>query len=250
MCSARWPGRHGDEHRVVGELLEQRLGVRPGRGLELADVDRERQPGLAAGQRQRLVEAGQLARRERAVSADVGPTRAVLELRVSDLDDLTTHRWHLPPPSSVTRPAAPARRRAARRRRGAGRTRTARSPTACPAGTGWAGAAIDLPYTANSDERDDAAGMPTNTSTRLQDSHGINSSEPAARARSRMGSRPAGAARGHAARSAGAGQPTAGPPRAARPAPAAAPRRRARPTSMMPIGSPSALWYSGSEIAG
>ena len=63
MCSDRWPGDTATSTDESRQPLEQRLGVRPRRRLELADVDGEDQAGLPAGQRQRLVEPAELGRR-------------------------------------------------------------------------------------------------------------------------------------------------------------------------------------------
>ncbi len=54
-------GRDREQDGRRGEPLEQLLGVSAGRRLERAHVDRERQAAFAAGQRQRLVEARELA---------------------------------------------------------------------------------------------------------------------------------------------------------------------------------------------
>ena len=167
MCSRRCAGRDGDEHRAVVEALEQRLGVRAGRRFELADVDGEGQPGLAAGQRERLVEAAELPRGERAVAAEL-TLRAVLQFPRRGAGDLTTHRWHLRPRSSVAPALVGARDHGVRVRDVPGRRVVPR--LARPVAVGLAHHRLAVHR--KDDERDDAAGMPTNTSTVCHDSHG------------------------------------------------------------------------------
>src|SRR6476646_2550564 len=91
--------------------------MRTGRCVEGAHVEGEQQPGLAAGQCQCLIAPAELTRGERAVGA-LGPDRAVLRevlLARTVRLDLTTHRSHLPLPSSGTGPRSP--RDPGRRRR-------------------------------------------------------------------------------------------------------------------------------------
>ena len=84
MCSTRWPGETASS-TPVGRARQagvQPLGVLPGRLLQLAHPDREVQAGLPAGQRQRLVQPGQLARRERPGHPPRGRGREVGDLVV------------------------------------------------------------------------------------------------------------------------------------------------------------------------